>query len=145
MFEPFAKSELDMGNVKFFSVKDRSCAVGMGATAETTVLMYRNSQDFTDDKRMITYTGPEKIAEMSTWAKTHFVPTLVEIDEKYDDLIFMQNSPVVILFRDDKDKDAPYMKEFEKAAIKNEGKIVFSYTSGKDSRYQQNVQEFLEV
>lgn len=105
----------------------------MGASAETTVLMHRSSKDFSEDKKLVIYSGPEKITNLSTWAKTHFVPPILEIDIEYDELILAQNSPVVILFRDEKDIDAPFMKEFEKAAFKNEGKIVFGYASGKKS------------
>lgn len=49
MFEPFAKQEFDYDKMGFFNVKDRSCAVGMGATAETTVLLHRNSKDFSEN------------------------------------------------------------------------------------------------
>ena len=145
MFEPFAKMELDADQLMFFNVKDRSCAVGMGASADDTILMYRNTKDFSDDKRVVTYKGAEKMSDLSTWAKTHLVPPIVEFAEEYDELIMGQDSPVIILFREDKDADAPYMKEFEKAAIKNEGKIVFSYASGKKTQYQANAKEFLEV
>jgi hypothetical protein len=48
------------------------------------------------------------------------------------------------MFRDKKDVNATFMKEFEKAAIKNEGKIAFAY-SGIYNRLQFNLANFLEV
>lgn len=37
------------------------------------------------------------------------------------------------------------MKEFEKAALANEGKIVFAYASGKKNMYQAQVRQFMEI
>ena len=36
---------------------------------------------------------------------------------------------MAILFRDDNDKDADFMKVYAEAAILNKGKILFSYAS----------------
>lgn len=48
------------------------------------------------------------------------------------------------MFRDKKDENATFMKEFEKAAMKMEGKIAFAY-SGMYNRLQFNLANFLEV
>lgn len=48
------------------------------------------------------------------------------------------------MFRDKKDENATFMKEFEKAAIKMEGKIAFAY-AGMYNRLQFNLANFLEV
>ena len=124
VFLDLAKFELDETQFNFYHNDDYACAQKYNVE-QPGVMMFRHGFS---QNNVLVYKGAHKLQEFSTWAKTHLVPPIFEIEDKHDSLVMGQDTPVVVMFRDKKDENATFMKEFEKAAIKNEGKIAFAYS-----------------
>lgn len=82
--------------------------------------------------------------KLTEWIGTLKVPTHFIFDDDKIEIIFENESPVLFLFRDEKDSESAFQKTFEEAAVAHKGKILFS-SSGVTDGIQERLAEFVGV
>lgn len=82
VFMELAKFELDETQFNFFHNDDYYCAQKY-EVQQPSVILFRKG--FTNNT--LTYKGKHALQEFSTWAKTHLVPIIFEIEDKHDSIV----------------------------------------------------------
>ena len=84
-------------------------------------------------------------AKITEFIEAQSVPTLIEFSDEFIEPIFQKQNAAIFLFRDAESADHKALQEtFNKAAVENKGKILFS-VSGATEGIQQRVAEYVGV
>jgi len=96
------------------------------------------------ETRQNQYTGAADKDSLSAFYKPLMVPTLFKFTEEEIEAVFGQQQNTVILFREEADDDAAWVKIYEEASKAHKGKMLFAF-SDKSNDIQGKLAEFMGV
>jgi protein disulfide-isomerase A1 len=106
-----------------FMHADSSCLEKFGLSGGPKIVFFRNFETKENE-----YTGGPDKDSLMNFVKPLMVPTVFEFSEDEIEAIFGNQQNTAILFRDEADKDADFMKVYEEAAKTHKGKVLFAYS-----------------
>lgn len=124
--------------IQFVHNNEADCAKEYGVTAPGLVF-FRQFEE-----KQVAYTGKADKDALIEFVKPLMVPTVFSFSEDEIEAVFGQQQETLILFRDEADKDAAFMKTFDEAAKAHKGKMLFSY-AGVSQGIQEKLAEFMGV
>lgn len=97
------------------------------------------------DEPKVEYTGVFEGKNIFTWLDETAIPTLINFNDDSVETIFHKKKSTIFFFRDDQSAEQKKLvEEFNKAAIINKGKLLFSVSGIRDGM-QKKVAEYVGV
>ena len=124
--------------IQFVHTSDADCAKEHGVTGPALVF-FRQFEE-----KQVPYTGKADKDALIEFVKPLMVPTVFPFSEDEIEAVFGQQQDTLMLFIDEADKDAAFMKTYEEAAKVHKGKMLFSY-AGISKGIQEKLAEFMGV
>lgn len=134
-----AKSPMINEKFNFYHLNDKDCAASFGATQSPALVLFRQF-----DEPTVVYKGNWESTPIVDFMLAEMTPILMEFSEEYIEPIFGQRKPASFLFKAKSDTDKPFFKNYEEAAKKLKGEILFIH-SGATEGIQQRLGEFIGV
>lgn len=97
------------------------------------------------DEPKVEYTGAFEGKNIFTWVDETAIPTLINFNDDSVETIFHKKKSTIFFFRDDQSAEQKTLvEEFNKAAIINKGKLLFSVSGIRDGM-QKKVADYVGV
>ena len=78
------------------------------------------------EQQIVSYNGEADMQKFTEWWFKYKTPTVFKLED-YQDVVFKDVAPFLIVFREERDKDEDFMAEYEESARENENSMYYAY------------------